>query len=82
MGDLRRRGDTQSTGEIVEDRRLIAELLQNWVVWRDARRLGALPRGLAPGRPHDGDVDTEYRRRIYCHQQGRLGPRASAFFTS
>jgi hypothetical protein len=35
MGDLRRRGDTQSTGEI-EDRRLIAELLQNWVVWRDA----------------------------------------------
>jgi hypothetical protein len=35
MGDLRRRGDIQSTGEI-EDRRLIAELLQNWVVWRDA----------------------------------------------
>lgn len=35
MGDLRGRGDTQSTGEI-EDRRLIAELLQNWVVWRDA----------------------------------------------
>jgi hypothetical protein len=35
MGDLRGRGDTQSTGEIA-DRRLIAELLQNWVVWRDA----------------------------------------------
>ena len=35
MGDLRRRRDTQSTGEI-EDRRLIVELLQNWVVWRDA----------------------------------------------
>jgi SnoaL-like domain len=35
MGDLRGRGDTQSTGEI-EDRRLIEELLQNWVVWRDA----------------------------------------------
>ena len=28
-------GDTQSPGEI-EDRRLISELLQNWVVWRDA----------------------------------------------
>jgi len=28
-------GDTQSTSEI-EDRRLIVELLQNWVVWRDA----------------------------------------------
>jgi len=27
--------DTQSAGEI-EDRRLITELLQNWVVWRDA----------------------------------------------
>ena len=36
MGDLQSsRGDAQSTGEI-EDRRLIAELLQNWVVWRDA----------------------------------------------
>jgi hypothetical protein len=35
MGDLRGRGDAQSTGEI-EDRRQIAELLQNWVVWRDA----------------------------------------------
>ena len=28
-------GDTQSAGEI-DDRRLITELLQNWVVWRDA----------------------------------------------
>ena len=29
------RGELQLTGEI-EDRRLITELLQNWVVWRDA----------------------------------------------
>jgi hypothetical protein len=35
MGDLREHGDAQSTDEI-EDRRQITELLQNWVVWRDA----------------------------------------------
>ena len=35
MDDIPDRGETQSTGEI-EDRRLITELLQNWVVWRDA----------------------------------------------
>jgi len=35
MDDIRDRGDTQSIGEI-EDRRQITELLQNWVVWRDA----------------------------------------------
>ena len=35
MNDIPDRGETQSTGEI-EDRRWITELLQNWVVWRDA----------------------------------------------
>jgi hypothetical protein len=35
MEHLGRSGNSQSTGEI-EDRRQIAELLQNWVVWRDA----------------------------------------------
>jgi hypothetical protein len=35
MDNLRGRDGTQSTREI-EDRRLIVELLQNWVVWRDA----------------------------------------------
>ena len=35
MDDIPDRGETQSTGEI-EDRRLITELLVNWVVWRDA----------------------------------------------
>jgi hypothetical protein len=35
MDDIPDRGETQSTDEI-EDRRLITELLQNWVVWRDA----------------------------------------------
>jgi hypothetical protein len=35
MDDIPDRGETQSAGEI-EDRRLITELLQNWVVWRDA----------------------------------------------
>jgi hypothetical protein len=35
VNDVRRRGDAPSLGKI-EDRREIAELLQNWVVWRDA----------------------------------------------
>jgi hypothetical protein len=35
MDDIRRVDQSQSATEI-EDRRLISELLQNWVVWRDA----------------------------------------------
>ena len=39
-----------------DDRLTIRELVEGWAIWRDARRLGPLPHGLARGRPHDGDV--------------------------
>ena len=45
MDDIPDRGETQSTGEI-EDRRLITELLQNGVVWRDAGDWERFPRRL------------------------------------
>ena len=60
MDDIPDRGETQSTGEI-EDRRLITELLQNWVVWRDAGDWNAS----APSRTrraHDRHLDAGHRR--------------------
>ena len=68
----RRRCEARWNDEL-RDRLEIRELVERWVVWRDAGRLGAVPHGLARRRPHDGDLDAGNGRRVHRDEQGRLG---------
>ena len=56
-----------------EDRRLIRELVENWVVWRDAGDWERFRTVWHDDGRDDGDLVPGHRRRVHRHKPGRLG---------